>query len=173
MARTRLARLEDAAEIAARLAENRAFLAPWEPLRPEEYFTAQGQYRVLDRQLTAYTDGREVPLVVTDETGRIVGRLNISGIVRGAMQSGTVGYWISASHNGRGLATAAVGEAKKLAFGTLGLHRLQAETVPHNAASQRVLRRNGFRPFGLAPEYLHIDGRWQDHVLFQALNPRG
>jgi len=172
MAHTRLARLEDAAEIAARLAENRTFLAPWEPLRPEEYFTAQGQYRLLDQQLTGYIDGHEVPLVVTDDADRIVGRINLNGIVRGALQSGTLGYWIAASHNGRGLATAAVDEVKRMAFGPLGLHRLQAETVPHNAASQRVLRRNGFRPYGLAPEYLRIDGRWQDHVLFQALNPR-
>lgn len=173
MAHTRLARLEDAAEIAARLVENRSFLAPWEPLRPEEYFTAQGQYRLLDQQLTGYTDGHEVPLVVTDETDRIVGRITVNGIVRGALQSAAIGYWIASSHNGRGLATAAVGEVKALAFGPLGLHRLQAETVPHNAASQRVLRRNGFQPFGLAPEYLRIDGLWQDHVLFQTLNPRG
>ncbi|WP_017611878.1 GNAT family N-acetyltransferase [Nocardiopsis salina] len=173
MAHTRLARLEDAAEIAARLVENRSFLAPWEPVRPEEYFTAQGQYRLLDQQLTGYIDGHEVPLVVTDDTDRIVGRITVNGIVRGALQSAAIGYWIASSHNGRGLATAAVGEVKSLAFGPLGLHRLQAETVPHNGASQRVLRRNGFQPFGLAPEYLRIDGRWQDHVLFQALNPRG
>lgn len=152
MAHTRLARLEDAAEIAARLVENRSFLAPWEPLRPEEYFTAQGQYRLLDQQLTGYTDGHEVPLVVTDDTDRIVGRITVNGIVRGALQSAAIGYWVASSHNGRGLATAAVGEVKALAFGPLGLHRLQAETVPHNAASQRVLRRNGFQPFGLAPE---------------------
>jgi ribosomal-protein-alanine N-acetyltransferase len=38
-------------------------------------------------------------------------------------------------------------------------------------ASQQVLRRNGFVPFGVAPHYLYIGGRWQDHVLFQVLAP--
>jgi ribosomal-protein-alanine N-acetyltransferase len=37
--------------------------------------------------------------------------------------------------------------------------------------SQRVLEHNGFLRFGLAPQYLRIAGRWQDHVLFQKLNP--
>ena len=58
-----------------------------------------------------------------------------------------------------------------LAFGELGLHRVEAGTLLHNVRSQRVLERNGFVRFGLAPRYLRIEGRWQDHVLFQVLNP--
>ena len=46
---------------------------------------------------------------------------------------------------------------------------MEAGTLLHNVASQQVLRRNGFVPFGVAPDYLHIGGRWQDHVLFQVL----
>ena len=41
-----------------------------------------------------------------------------------------------------------------------------------NVASQAVLARNGFERYGLAPRYLRIAGRWQDHVLFQVLNAR-
>ncbi|UUT35007.1 GNAT family N-acetyltransferase [Microbacterium elymi] len=55
------------------------------------------------------------------------------------------------------------------AFGQLGLHRIQAETVPENTASQKVLQRNGFTQYGLAPRYLKIDGQWRDHVMFQLL----
>jgi limonene-1,2-epoxide hydrolase len=56
-----------------------------------------------------------------------------------------------------------------VAFAELGLHRIEAGTLPHNARSQAVLERNGFVRFGLAPAYLKIAGRWQDHVLYQAL----
>jgi len=38
-------------------------------------------------------------------------------------------------------------------------------------ASQRVLARNGFVRYGTAPQYLRIAGRWQDHAMFQALDP--
>ena len=69
------------------------------------------------------------------------------------------------------LPAAAVADIMTVAFGELGLHRIQAETLLHNTASQRVLRRNGFVRIGTAAAYLKIAGRWQDHHLYQVLNP--
>lgn len=60
-------------------------------------------------------------------------------------------------------------EIKTIAFTQLGLHRLQAETLVHNTGSQRVLTRNGFAPYGIAPQYLKIADEWQDHILYQVL----
>jgi len=77
---------------------------------------------------------------------------------------------VDSKHNGRGLGTAAVREIVDLAFGPLGLHRVEAGTLRHNIGSQRVLERNGFVRFGTAPAYLKIAGSWQDHVLYQAVN---
>ena len=71
---------------------------------------------------------------------------------------------------GQGLATKAVASVRRIAFGRLGLHRIEAGTLERNVRSQRVLERNGFERFGLAPRYLRIDGRWQDHILFQVIN---
>ena len=62
-------------------------------------------------------------------------------------------------------------EAVTIGFGALNLHRLEAGALVHNIGSQRVLERNGFTRYGLAPELVHIAGRWQDHVLLQRLNP--
>ena len=47
------------------------------------------------------------------------------------------------------------------------LHRVEAGTLVDNAASQVVLRRCGFEPYGTAAQYLFIAGAWQDHLLFQ------
>jgi [ribosomal protein S5]-alanine N-acetyltransferase len=58
-----------------------------------------------------------------------------------------------------------------LAFGDLRLHRVQAETLPHNRRSQRVLERVGFVQYGAAASYLHIAGEWQDNLLYQLLTP--
>jgi ribosomal-protein-alanine N-acetyltransferase len=111
--------------------------------------------------------------VVLDAAGELAGRITLSSVVRGPFLSASVGYWIAEDRNGRGLASAAVRHVKEIAFGELGLHRLEAGTLVHNAASQRVLERNGFAPFGRAPRYLRIAGRWQDHILFQVLNEDG
>lgn len=82
------------------------------------------------------------------------------------MQYGLLG---GATDNGRGLATAAVRGIMRVAFDELGLHRIQAETLLHNVGSQRVLERNGFVRFGVAPAYLKIAGEWQDHAMYQVV----
>ena len=171
MAVTRLLAVDDADELASLVVENRDFLAPWEPLHDEAYFTVAGQRAGLQRALDAHARGAMVPLGIVAGDGQLAGRLSINSIIRGAFQSAALGYWVSESHNGRGLASAAVAEAVDLAFGQLDLHRLQAETVLHNTGSQRVLSRNGFQPFAIAPAYLKIAGRWQDQILFHRFNP--
>ncbi len=167
---TRVAALADAAAQAAQLRANREFLAPWVPVREDSYFTVETQLKILENELDGYARGTMVPLVILDEDGRLAGRLQINGITRGAFQSASIGYWVGQASGGRGLATAAVADAVAIAFGEIGLHRLQAETLLHNAPSQRVLARNGFRPFAVAPSYLKIAGEWQDHILYHLLN---
>lgn len=166
---TRLLEPADVPELTALLQKNREFLRPWDPARPDEFFTVPTQMKIAQAALSAYDGGTMVPLVILTQAGGLAGRLNISGIVRGALESGVLGYWVSESENGAGLATSAVADAVALAAGELGLHRLQAETLVHNTASQRVLAKNGFSRFGLAPKYLKIAGQWQDHLMFQRL----
>ncbi|MEP7762818.1 GNAT family N-acetyltransferase [Sanguibacter sp. 25GB23B1] len=166
---TRLVTLADAAPLAALLTRNREFLAPWEPVRPDAYFTERGQALVLGAVLEQHANGTCMPRVVLDEAGEVVGRITLDGIVHGAFQSCNVGYWVSEHANGRGLATAAVGDAVRVAFDELGLHRVQGVTLLHNGASQRVLQRNGFVRIGTAPEYIEIAGRWQDHAMYQVI----
>jgi len=149
---------------------NREFLAPWQPTREADFFTLDGQRDAVASALSEFERGIAVPNVILDD-GRIVGRVMLSNIVRGPFQSCHLVYWVDSERNGHGLATAAVRETVDLAFGQLGLHRVQAGTLLHNIGSQTVLERNGFVRFGIAPAYLQIAGSWQDHVLYQALNP--
>lgn len=166
--RLRLVDPEDAAELAALLAANREFLAPWDPLRDDAYFTPERQRADLAQALRREAEGRTVPYAILLD-GRLVGRININDVVRGAFESAHLGYWVAQDVTGRGVATAAVAEVARRAFTELGLHRLQADTLVHNAASQRILFRNGFTRIGLAPRYLRIAGSWQAHLLHQLL----
>ena len=162
---------DDAPALARLVAENREFLAPWEPSREESWFTVAGQRTAVQAMLERVDQGTALSCVVL-VSGEVVGRVDLSNVVRGAVQSCSIGYWIARATTGRGLATAAVGEMLRRAFDDLGLHRVEAATLPHNVASQRVLERNGFSRYGLAPQYVRIAGRWQDHVLFQVLDER-
>lgn len=170
MAVTRLISVEDAAAFGRLLMVNRDYLAPWSPVMNEAQFTEEGQAEVLVRDLARHKEGSMLPLAILDAGGTVCGRINLTNIVRGAFQSASVGYWVSQSHAGRGLASAAVADVIRIAFTELGLHRLEAGTLLHNTPSQRVLARNGFRPFAVAERYLKIAGTWQDHILFQLLN---
>lgn len=156
-------------ELTALFTDNREFLRPWDPVRGDDFFTETKQAELVRVALDAYQAGTMVPLVILNPEGRLAGRLNINGIVHGALQSAALGYWISESENGAGLASTAVAEASDYAAQQLGLHRLQAETLVHNIRSQKVLEKNGFTRYGLAPKYLKIAGQWQDHILFQRI----
>jgi ribosomal-protein-alanine N-acetyltransferase len=167
---TRLVTPGDAPVLAELLSVNRDFLAPWDPVRGEDYFTVDGQRAVIQDVLERHEQGAAVPHVILGEHGRVAGCVTLSQIVRGAFQSCSLGYWVSAADNGRGLATAAVRDITRVAFGELGLHRIQAATLLHNVGSQRVLERNGFVRFGVAPQYLRIAGRWQDMAIYQVVS---
>lgn len=157
----------DAGALANAYARNRDHLQPWEPIRAESYYTEAGQHGSLAAAAAEQATGRGLFWVLVDG-GTVVGRISLTDIVRGAFQNGHLGYWIDRDWQGRGLATAAVRHACEEAAG-LGLHRIQAGTLLHNAASQAVLNHCGFASIGTAEKYLRINGSWQDHVLFQKL----
>lgn len=171
MSVTRLLVADDAPALAGLVRQNRHHLAPWTPRRGEEYYTEEGQRAAVDSALHECEAGRSLPLVIEDAAGKLVGTVTLQSVVRGAFQSCSVGYWLAEDAQGQGLATEAVREAVCIAFDDLRLHRVQAETVPHNHASQRVLERVGFTPYGEAPAYLKIAGEWQDNLLYQLLTP--
>jgi ribosomal-protein-alanine N-acetyltransferase len=170
MTSCRLITPDDAPALAQLLRLNRDFLAPWEPLRADDYFTEDAQRIGIQDALREHEQGRNLPLVIVDEEASVIGRITLNGIVRGAFQSCSVGYWVSQPEGGRGVATAALKQVISVAFGELGLHRIQGETLLDNFASQKVLERNGFVRIGMAPEYLKIAGRWQDVILYQLIN---
>ncbi|WP_330458740.1 GNAT family N-acetyltransferase [Streptomyces sp. NBC_00820] len=157
----------DAPALAAAYAENREHLRPWDPVRPESFYTAEGQAERIEGLLRQFAGGTLVPWLFEASDGRIAGAINLTDIVRGPFCSSSLGYWVAADQQNRGLASAAVERVCAIARDTLGLHRVQASTRVDNAGSQRVLEKCGFEPIGLAPNYLHINGEWRDSRLFQ------
>ncbi|KAB8188645.1 GNAT family N-acetyltransferase [Nonomuraea phyllanthi] len=159
---------QDAEALLQAYLRNRDHLRRWEPRRPEEFFTLQGQALRLKDLLEQRAQGRAMPWLLV-EGEKVVGRMTLTGIVRGPWLSADLGYWVDGDYTGRGLATGAVREVCRIADQVLKLHRIAAGTLIDNAASQNVLLKTGFEPYGTAERYLEIDGRWQDHRLFQRI----
>jgi ribosomal-protein-alanine N-acetyltransferase len=150
---------DDSEQVAQLLRENREFMAPFEPLRDEPFYTSEGQ-----RERIETSPAKSFAIIAG---GDIAGGITISNLIYDHFRSAVLGYWVAQRLNGRGLATQAVGETVEIAFGGLDLHRLEAATLIDNVASQRVLEKNRFERIGLARRYLRIAGDWRDHFLYQ------
>lgn len=149
--------------------DSREFLRPFEPRWSEADLTRRVFMARLKRGRKEAAQGTDFNFLIFLPDGRrevLVGGLTLSNIRRRAAQHVTLGYWMGEKYAGRGLMTEAVSVVLPFVFNTLGLHRIHAAFLPNNIASRRVLEKNGFREEGYAENYLQIDGRWADHVMF-------
>jgi ribosomal-protein-alanine N-acetyltransferase len=166
----RPARTQDTGELCALARKNKTHLAPWNPLpaRGEDPSSLTVVARSVAVQRAQWREGRAFPFLVVERKPepRIVGRINLNAVVRGAFHNAYLGYWIDASRQGQGLMTEATQLVLGFAFGDAGLHRVQVAIMPRNAPSLKVVEKIGFRKEGFALRYLQIAGRWEDHLLF-------
>ncbi len=102
-------------------------------------------------------------LILEEGTGLLAGYATLSNIVRGLLQSGSLGYAAFAQGTGRGLMTQGIRLILADAFGPLGLHRVEVNIQPGNDRSIALARRCGFRREGYSPRFLYMDGAWRDH----------
>jgi ribosomal-protein-alanine N-acetyltransferase len=110
--------------------------------------------------------------VVRDDGAGIAGVINVNEIVRYSFQSASLGYYAFVPHAGLGLMREGLTLVIDRCFGTLGLHRLEANIQPSNLRSIALVRALGFKKEGLSRRYLKIGGRWRDHERWALLADR-
>lgn len=158
---------EEAGELLNLRLTNAKFLEPLEPMRSASYLTLAGQQtEIMQSEQGRMRDQAYIYAIWLRESGKLLGRAALTGIVRGPFQNANLGYFLDEAHNGKGYMTEAVVAVLELAFVKQGLHRVQAGIMPRNERSRRVLEKAGFRHEGLAKRYLKINGVWEDHMLF-------
>lgn len=148
---------------------NGEWLTRWEPMplitspdpaKSRDAFTHRCAARDRERQSgNAYCLGLFVNNV-------FAGEVNLNSVMRGAMQSGTIGYWIDEAKAGNSYVSEAVLVLMKFAFEELRLHRMEVCIVPRNANSRRVVEKLQLREEGVAERFLEINGVWEDHVRY-------
>ncbi|MFC7341352.1 GNAT family N-acetyltransferase [Saccharopolyspora griseoalba] len=161
-------RLADAGAWSRTRLSDREYLQQWEP-------TAFGGWQERNSRMawpaqwTALRGmarrGQMLPFAITVD-GAFAGQLTVGNVVRGALRSAWIGYWVASGKAGGGVATAAVALATDHCFRRVGLHRLEATVRPENDRSVRVLEKSGFRREGLFKRYLDVAGAWRDHYVY-------
>lgn len=156
-------------QVLAFVVRNKDFLKEWEPIRTEDFYTYSAQQDILRDEAETMERGllRKFWLF---RDGRIIGSVALSNIVRGAFQSCYMGYRIDEQQQGKGLMTEAVEAVVNHAFHELRLHRIEANIMPRNQASLRVVQKLGFQNEGISRKYLQINGKWEDHIHMVLLN---
>ena len=146
------------------VALNRAsadFHAPWAaPPRTQAEFAAYAG------KLAA---GTAIGFLLLAPDGAPVGVVNVNNPVWGALRGASLGYYAFSGQAGRGLFSAGLALVIGEAFSGLGLHRLEANVQPGNAASLRCIRRLGFEREGFSRRFLMIGGEWRDHERWALL----
>ncbi|WP_347355127.1 GNAT family N-acetyltransferase [Intrasporangium sp.] len=109
----------------------------------------------------------------------LVGRVNVSNVVRGAFRSAAMGYDAYDPYAGRGLFVEGLELVIDIAFSDepagMGLHRIEANIQPTNSRSAGLVRSLGFVHEGFSREYLHLPGKddpnraWRDHDRYAML----
>ncbi len=152
---------------------NKAYLEPFEPQRPDNFYTVKFWEAALYAREKDFYMGNSVRLFLFDlaEPTTVIGTINLNNIIRGAFYAATLGYGLAAKKQGQGLMTEAGTRLITYAFEDLNLHRIMASHIPQNQRSANVLKRLGFEIEGTARKYLFINGRWQDHVMTSLINP--
>jgi ribosomal-protein-alanine N-acetyltransferase len=149
-----------------------SYHAPWDPTRPRDFWELPVVAERLRSQIAESRAGSALCLCLSpkEDPTRVIGVANLRNVVRGALLGAHLGYALSPEAVGNGYMTEAIARVVRIAFGEMGLHRIECNIMPRNSRSLAVAERVGFSREGFSPRYLRINGRWEDHVRLALLN---
>ncbi len=153
---------------------NKNFLEKWETEKNENYYTLDYQKMSLKRDMDNFKLEKSLQFWVFKKNNkkRIIGSISLDNIIRGPFQSCFLGYKLDKDELNKGYMTEAVEKMVEIAFNNYGLHRIEANIMPRNLASIRVVEKLGFYNEGLAKKYILLNGKWEDHIHMVLLNEK-
>lgn len=166
-ARLRLWDEGDAALLTAAIAENREHLQEWLPWAEMHGYQDSVEYLRRKRLQVEANDGFEGAIELD---GKVVGAAGFHRI-DWPNRTTSIGYWLAADAQGRGLMTATVRALLDHAFGAWEMHRVFIEVVVGNERSRAIPERLGFRQEAVLREAKLIRGSYEDTLLYAMLAP--
>lgn len=169
----RVIKPSDTARLVHYFNENRDYLTPWEPLKPESFYTPLGWEQKYFPLMELQRLGLSYYFLIFEKgSGEIVGVITYNNILQYPAHSAHLGYSLAQSAQGRGIMGRALNQTNQWLFDNLNLHRIMAGYMPRNTRSAAVLKLAGFTIEGEAKDYLLINGQWEDHILTSLINSK-
>jgi [ribosomal protein S5]-alanine N-acetyltransferase len=151
---------------------NREFFQKYSPKRDDAYYTYKRHLKSIKNSIESRIIDKEYSFgIFKKETDELIGDIDLTGVLRDALQCCHIGYSLDNKHNGKGYMTEAVNLVVEYGFKHLHLHRIVAGVMATNIGSLRVLEKVGFEKEGIARKNVKINGKWEDHVELSILNP--
>lgn len=153
---------------------NKNFLKKWEPCKTNNFYTLDYQKSLLNKELNEFREGRMLRLWVfkKEEKDRIIGSVSFSSIERNAFLSCYLGYKLDENETQKGYMTEAVKKGINIIFNQYKLHRIEADIMPNNINSLRVVEKLKFIKEGISYKLLKINNRWEDHIRMIKINSK-
>lgn len=138
--------------------------------RPPMTSMEQAVQRVQAYQ-TTYNEQAGIPWAMTLAGDKPVIGTFVFWNMNPAHHRAEIGYLVAPEWWGQGYATEAARAVLAFGFTTMGLHSVEAQTAPENAASRRVLEKLGFVQEGYFREnfYDPATGQFSDTVVYSLL----
>lgn len=156
----------DAAELFDAVERNRDRLRRWLPWLAPEYALADAARFLEERVLE--NENREALTTLIRAEGRLCGAIGLHRIDR-RNRATSIGYWIDADHQGRGIATLACRAIVTVGFRDYGLHRIEIRCATGNQRSCAIPRRLGFTEEGILRDAEWLYDHWVDLRVFSKL----
>ena len=161
----RLLERHHAEELYALCDANRERLHPWLPWIDVTHSPADAR-QFIEGALAQYAAGNGFHAGLFEEnSGAIAGCVGLHPIDH-ANRTVSLGYWIAAGHEGKGLITRAVAAVTSHCFSQLGLQRVEIRCAVENHRSRAVAERLGFHREGVLRSAQFAGGRWLDLYLY-------
>ena len=137
--------------------------------RSSSYYDRAAFQSILEELVAEQEKGLHYMYLVFNEKDEVIGRVNLTEVIRGPLNKAELGYRIDQSCQGKGIATEAVRQVLIEASVSHKLHRVEAGTSPQNIGSQIVLIKNGFQNVGKFNQYIFQNNEWQDSLIFEKI----
>lgn len=158
----------DADKVLSFYEKNKEYFEPWEPERDSKFYTISYQQLSLAVEYNLIMNNKILRFWVfhRNDPQTVIGSVNFYNIIQGSYSTCQLGYKLDRNFIGNGFALESVQAAMGILFEEYRLHRIEANIMPTNLRSIRLIKKLGFSYEGLCRSSIRINSKWEDHVRF-------